>query len=754
MMKKAMKKGKNTVLINWGISYALILLVPLITIFANYYHNTAIIKEEIMQAHELILKNLKDSVDRVMEEEREMFLLFSTKEEFQELVNASQMDWDFYENAQKFSEQLNDYGQNNNGISYWLYMQGKDYLVNNGSGGSGRNIYYSQKPYVNGELDFEQWKRLLVDDYSNDFFVCDGFYDDYGKGNLIYANSYHGGERQKANIFVSMPMSVIEELTESLPAGSMLVVYFGDENENIQEQLLILGSDGMMKLPENVDITPIVEGELTFEVTDYVGISMASENGQTRYSLLVPQATFWNDLRYSRDMHFVGLLITLVVGIGLVYFLLKKNYRPVSSLLESIGSDDREGDVFQHIQTAYHMMRQENYDMHKTIRIQEKSLLSSHLLSMLKGRITGIGEDGQENEWKLSFREGGIALVGFYIPTDVNRTVKNDELAFFIVDNVFSELMETETFYRAEDGRFLYYLFCVPTAQAEHWKEKSLKNVNFLCEFVDEKFGLNLLAAISAVEQGVDQVKYIYQNVMEAFEYKRMIGGDGVITTEELQGVFEKEQLHDCHVKLTQALEKGDAKDAHRISRQLFLCTEHTPFMVTRIRVLEAFQIVVDCYNTYITNPSKQKQLLSWLDKLLNAGDRENMRLTFDEMLTFACDKIGAQLETENSGIVKSIREYVEENYTDSSLNVNSIAEKMNRNPVYISKIYKEETGEGILDYLNTLRVKKAQELLRSGGVSVEEVGAMVGYATTRTFQRNFAKIMGVTPGNYGEEAK
>jgi len=71
---------------------------------------------------------------------------------------------------------------------------------------------------------------------------------------------------------------------------------------------------------------------------------------------------------------------------------------------------------------------------------------------------------------------------------------------------------------------------------------------------------------------------------------------------------------------------------------------------------------------------------------------------------------------------------------------------------VYISKIYKEDTGEGILDYLNALRIKKAQELLRKGGVSVEDVGAMVGYATTRTFRRSFTKIVGVTPKGFCEQ--
>ena len=417
-----------------------------------------------------------------------------------------------------------------------------------------------------------------------------------------------------------------------------------------------------------------------------------------------------------------------------------------------IDSEEVEGDVFQQIKIAYHMMQQEKDHMHKTIQIQEKNLISSYLLSRLKGRVIEMGKSKWEKVPELFFKEGSIALVGFYLPHEEGKTVQNDELSFFIVDNVFSELMEDDKFYRAEDGRFIYYLFCVSPAQEEQWKEKCLKNVNFLCDFVDEHFKLNILAAVSSVEPDIERLKYLYQNVMEAFEYKMVIGGDDVITTDELQDVSEKEQFHEFHIKLTKALEKGDEKETHRVSKQLFLHTEHTPFIVTRIKVLEAFQVVVDCYNTYITGFSMQKQFLGWMDKLLNAGDRKEMQSVFEDMLEAACDKIGAQGELESRGIVRSIQEYVQANYTDSSLNVNFIAEKMNRNPVYISKIYKEDTGEGILDYLNALRIKKAQELLRKGGVSVEDVGAMVGYATTRTFRRSFTKIVGVTPKSFCEQ--
>lgn len=73
----------------------------------------------------------------------------------------------------------------------------------------------------------------------------------------------------------------------------------------------------------------------------------------------------------------------------------------------------------------------------------------------------------------------------------------------------------------------------------------------------------------------------------------------------------------------------------------------------------------------------------------------------------------------------------------------------MERNPKYISRVFKEETQEGILDYMNRLRVKKAKVLIKSGRFSLEQISEMAGYASPKTFRRAFQKETGMTPAGY-----
>ena len=288
--------------------------------------------------------------------------------------------------------------------------------------------------------------------------------------------------------------------------------------------------------------------------------------------------------------------------------------------------------------------------LQKRINLQEKSLVSSYLLSLLKGRMTKLG--GMEQEPEISFTDGNFALVGCYVPLKAKKP-ELDELDFFVVDNVFSELMEGELFYRIEDGRFMFYLFCIPKGKEEQWNGKVQKQSEFLCNFLEEKLKMNLTVAISGIEPDISRAKHMYQNVMEALEYQRIADGNGVI-----------------HVR-----------------------------------------------------------------DLCESGDSDQFR---EEELT----QVGRP-------IVRSVKEYIETNYADSCMNLSAIAEALGKNARYLSKVFREETGLGILDYVNRIRIDRATELLAEGNYSVELIGEMVGYASTKTFRRTFAKIVGTTPGNF-----
>lgn len=106
------------------------------------------------------------------------------------------------------------------------------------------------------------------------------------------------------------------------------------------------------------------------------------------------------------------------------------------------------------------------------------------------------------------------------------------------------------------------------------------------------------------------------------------------------------------------------------------------------------------------------------------------------------------QSEEGRSSIVAKIRSFVETHISEG-VNLQSIAGCVHLHPVYLSKLYKQETGENISDYLYRLRMVKAASLLQATDKRIYEISQLLGYQSTHHFISVFKKFYGVTPQDY-----
>lgn len=70
---------------------------------------------------------------------------------------------------------------------------------------------------------------------------------------------------------------------------------------------------------------------------------------------------------------------------------------------------------------------------------------------------------------------------------------------------------------------------------------------------------------------------------------------------------------------------------------------------------------------------------------------------------------------------------YINDNYTNNSLTITSIAEYLHLNRTYFSEVFKKETGMTAISYINDLRLKKALNLLLETNLTVSEIAEEIG---------------------------
>lgn len=105
----------------------------------------------------------------------------------------------------------------------------------------------------------------------------------------------------------------------------------------------------------------------------------------------------------------------------------------------------------------------------------------------------------------------------------------------------------------------------------------------------------------------------------------------------------------------------------------------------------------------------------------------------------------GVKLSTDEQQkqiLVNEIIHYMEKHHTED-VSLSTLSQTMYISPAYISKVFKEETGESPINYLIKIRLTRAEELLKNKDVSVKQAANMVGYNDAYYFSKLFKKYYG-----------
>ena len=91
---------------------------------------------------------------------------------------------------------------------------------------------------------------------------------------------------------------------------------------------------------------------------------------------------------------------------------------------------------------------------------------------------------------------------------------------------------------------------------------------------------------------------------------------------------------------------------------------------------------------------------------------------------------------------------FIEQNY-NIELDVQTLCDYVNYSRSYLSRVFHQETGFTIPEYINKIRMENAMELLRETALPLREVAASVGIHDSFYFSKLFKKFTGQTPREY-----
>ncbi len=111
-------------------------------------------------------------------------------------------------------------------------------------------------------------------------------------------------------------------------------------------------------------------------------------------------------------------------------------------------------------------------------------------------------------------------------------------------------------------------------------------------------------------------------------------------------------------------------------------------------------------------------------------------------------DALNEKLMSKDEYAIQRAKSYVDNSFQGNA-SVSEISERLGLHPNYFSSLFKHRTGQTFSDYLRSVRIKKAVELMTTTNLKVYEIACQVGYNDNAQFYRAFMQVTGVPPGQF-----
>lgn len=746
-------KKKSSVFKKIVLSYLIIIIIPIILTTIMQMSVFSTINKGIIDENVVALNLLRNELDKSFVRLGQLSYSLALSNETNSFTN------DF-----AGRERYTDFLKTQRGIYkdvdvFAIYF--KDYDVIMSSTGYYDDIKNFYDVYYSGfDISYEQFCDDLLDRTNSSYMFLKNAKN--GESGLTYVLPLDfDASLCNGCVIASIPSDRYALLLEKMEKDLNSSIIISNKNNDYFLGNGALGDINLKSLSANSGIEEItINGKKT--VLCYV----ASEITGWKYISGKPASVFWAKRTFITALWIITLILCALLGCVMIVFLSKQNYNPIKNIVDKIeaySTDKEETDEFAKIETAISSMSQKYNDLNSYLKSQEKNLRNVCLMNLLRNGIVNPESIFDElSRFDIAFPYENFEIV-------IAQVINNDSLfgkdgssldkvqRQILIDLILSNIM-TELFGENHiavsaniDNRTVVI---INTDKSEDATNKVVREaLEYLEKTVKKEFSVEVISSVSEMKTGMASLPICYTEAEKTIEAAQMSGESPLIV---FYSEFEdkKENTSFAPIReqqLISGIKLGDTESCKKTIREMLSMKNESissPVLI-KYRGYEVAMIMTRLLDTDSVVDEEKNEVYRMLESIEKSKTIGEITTILCAMAEHICTLVSSQEQFNKISISGRVKKLVHENYSDASLSVGNISDSLFLAANYLSRVFKEQTGEGLLEYIQSVRINMAKKMLKETNLTIEKICEETGFSNTNSFQRVFKKVEGVTPGIY-----
>ena len=247
--------------------------------------------------------------------------------------------------------------------------------------------------------------------------------------------------------------------------------------------------------------------------------------------------------------------------------------------------------------------------------------------------------------------------------------------------------------------------------------------------------------------------RYLYdENILYYDEMETMEHPGGQAETED-NAYLQKVDVNALNPAILQKfLSNGLQEETENFVKDYFYAIGQEPMesLVFRNYVILNVRFSVISFIKGLGCDTNEMESADTEEVLAESGKNMESAIAYAEkMISQAIEIRDQNSGNKNRSILKTAVDFIDSHYMEEDISLNTVANVANVSANHFSALFSQNMGQTFIEYLTSLRMNKAKELLRCTGMRSSEIAGEIGYKDAHYFSYLFKKTQGMTPSDY-----